>query len=795
MRQINKVAVLGAGVMGSAIAAHLANAGIETLLLDMPPKELTDDEKSKGLTLESPDVKNRLASTGLEKTLAAKPAAFYLKQYAGLVTPGNFADDMGKIRECDWVVEAIIENLDIKKKVFAELVAPNLGGNTVVSTNTSGLSVNAIAEALPEDVRKRFLVTHFFNPPRYMRLLEIVPCEQTDPQIVTDMARFMSRRLGKGVVFAKDTPNFIGNRIGVYSMYSCVRHMVDMGMTVEEVDAVAGQATAKPKSAAFRTADLVGIDTLAHVGQNTYDALTEDDERDIFKTPSVVKDLVDKNLLGNKTGMGFYKKEKADGESKIYYYDYNDGEYKPTVRPKFPSVQMTKQMDDPIQRLMTVINGKDKASEFAWKQMRDTLIYTAKRIPEIADDVVNIDNAMKWGYNWDAGPFEMLDAIGVARFVERAGADGVAVPEYLKKVERFYKLEDGKRLYYDVASSEYRPIPVEPWELDFEILKKTGGEVEKNANASILDIGDGVFLFEFHSKMNAVGTDMLSMTHKAVKRAETEGVGLVVGNRGQMFSAGANLMLLAVAIAEGEWDDISQVIKAFQRATMALKYAKVPVVAAPFNITVGGGCEFALHADAINAYAETYMGLVEMGVGLLPAGGGTKEMATRAILMARDNKTDVSPFIFKYFENIGLAKVSMSAAELFDLGYMRKGDSITLDHDRLIPDAKQKVLALSVNYRPGIPHEDLPAPGRGVAASLKNRLWNLRMGGFATEYEEVIGGHIAHVITGGDAQPGTPVSEQYLLDLERERFLKLCGNRKTLERIQHMLKKGKPLRN
>jgi 3-hydroxyacyl-CoA dehydrogenase len=629
-----------------------------------------------------------------------------------------------------------------------------------------------------------------------MRLLEIVPCRDTDPAIVSGLADFISRRLGKGIVYAKDTPNFIGNRIGVYAIYKGIEHMVAMGLSVEEVDSVAGPATARPKSAAFRTADLVGLDTLAHVGNNSYQLLPNDEEREVFKVPDFMTRMIEEGKLGNKSKAGFYRKEQIDGKREIFYYDYNSAAYKPAEKPKFASVQAVKQIDDPAQRIKMMVAGNDRGAEFAWKSLRDTLIYTVNRIPEIADDVVNVDNALKWGFNWEIGPFEMLDAIGVAAFVKRAEADCIAVPESLKQVESFYRYSaTGTREYYDLLAGSYQPIPVKDGQIKLEILKRSGNVVEKNGNCSLIDLGDGVFGFEFHSKMNAISGDILAMTHKAVKRAETEGVGLVIGNQGENFSVGANLMLMAVALAEGAYEDINMMVRAFQKATMAVKYARVPVVAAPFGMTLGGGCEFSMHADAINAYAETYMGLVEIGVGLLPAGGGTKEMCLRAVELARRHDTDVTPFLFKNFQQIGMAKVSMGAAELRDMGYLRAGDSISMDIDRLIADAKQKVLALAVNYRPQRPAENIPAPGRSIAASIKSQLWNMQMGGFVTKYEAEMGGVIADVISGGDVPAGTPISEDFLLQLEREAFMKLCGNKKTVERIQHMLKKGKPLRN
>jgi 3-hydroxyacyl-CoA dehydrogenase len=781
--------------MGATIGAHLANAGLEVELLDIVPRDLTKEEAAKGLSLESPPVRNRIAQAGLDGLLKMKPAPLYLKDYAGQIRVGNFDDDMARLKECDWVVEVVVEHMPIKKSLLAK-VLPHLAPGAILSTNTSGLSVNEMAEALPIEVRKNFLVTHFFNPPRYMRLLEIVPCTDTDPAVVSGMADFISRRLGKGIVYGKDTPNFIANRIGVYAIFKGLEHMVAMGMTVEEVDSVAGPATARPKSAAFRTADLVGLDTLVHVGNNSYDLLPEDEEREVFKVPDFMTRMIEQGLLGNKTRQGFYKKEKSGEQNQVFYYDYTSGEYLPAQKPKYPSVLAVKQIDDPGQRVKMMVEGSDKGAEFAWKSLRDTLIYTVNRIPEIADDVVNVDNAMKWGFNWEIGPFEMLDAIGVASFVKRAEKDGVAVPEALKQVASFYRFSaEGTREFYDLLSGAYRPVPVKKGEILLEILKRTGNVVEKNGNCSLVDLGDGVFGFEFHSKMNAITGDILAMTHKAVKRAEEEGVGLVLGNQGANFSVGANLMMLAVALAEGAYEDIDMTVRAFQRATMAIKFAQVPVVAAPFNMTLGGGCEYALHAAAINAHAETYMGLVEIGVGLLPAGGGSKEMCLRAVALARKYDTDVSSFIFKHFQQIGMAKVSMGAAELQEMGYMREGDSITMDMNRLIADAKQKVLALAVNYRPKQKAQNVPAPGRSVAASIRSQLWNMKMGGFVTEYEAEMGGVIAGIITGGDVPAGTPISEDYLLQLEREGFLSLCGNKKTAERVQHMLKTGKPLRN
>ncbi|WP_020674544.1 3-hydroxyacyl-CoA dehydrogenase/enoyl-CoA hydratase family protein [Geopsychrobacter electrodiphilus] len=795
MRQINKVAVLGAGVMGATIAAHLANAGLDVLMLDIVPNALAPQEEAAGLTLESPQVRNRIVANGREALKKLKPAPLFLPEYLQQIDIGNLSDDLARLKECDWVIEVVIERMDIKKTLLTSLI-PHLAEGAILTSNTSGLSINELAEVLPVEVQKNFLVTHFFNPPRYMRLLEIVPCTKTDPEVVRGLADFITRRLGKGVVYAKDTANFIANRIGVYAIFKGLEHMLEMGLTVEEVDSIAGPATARPKSAAFRTADLVGIDTLVHVANNSYEYLPNDEEREVFKIPAFMQQMVEKGLLGNKSRQGFYKIDKSGGKKQIFYYDYNTGEYKPAEKPKFASVTAVKMIDDPAKKVAMMIAAGDKGSEYAWRTLRDSLLYTLKRIPEIADDVVNVDNAMKWGFNWEIGPFEMFDAIGVKNFVKRCDSEQIVVPDVLRGIDSFYRFNaQGVKEYFDLGSNDYQAVERPAGVIDLQILRKAQGVVEKNAGSSLHDLGDGVFGLEFHSKMNAISGDILAMTQKAVKRAETEGVGLVVGNQGTNFSVGANLMLMAVALAEGAYDDINMMIKQFQKATMSLKLSKVPVVVAPFGMTLGGGCEYALHASAINASAETYMGLVEIGVGLLPAGGGTKEMCLRAVEQAAHTGIDVTPFIFKYFQQIGMAKVAMGAAELYGMGYMRQADSITMNPERLIADAKQKVLGMAPNFRPRRAAVNVPAPGRSIAASIKSQLWNMQAGGFVTAYEMEVGGLIADVICGGNVPAGTPISEDYLLQLEREGFLKLCGNKKTVERIQNMLKTGKPLRN
>jgi 3-hydroxyacyl-CoA dehydrogenase len=799
MRQINKVAVLGSGVMGATIAAHLANAGIEVLLLDIVPgDQVTAGGGTAAGSVGAADDhsgRSRLAVQAVEGLLAMKPSPFYLPSYASYIEVGNLEDDLAKIRECDWVVEVVLENLEVKKRLFADKVAPNLKQGAILSTNTSGLSVNALAQALPEAIRRNFLVTHFFNPPRYMRLMELVGCTETDPETIAFMAGFLGTRLGKGVVYAKDTPNFIANRIGTYAGAVTGRHMVEMGLSVEEVDAITGPALARPKTATFALWDLVGIDTVVRVLDNSFELLTDDEEREVFRVPESIRNMVAAGLTGKKAKAGFYKRETVDGQSVKFYYDYQTGGYQPGRSPKFASVLATKQIDDPGQRLKTLLEGTDQAAQFAWRSLRDTLIYTAKRIPDIADDIVNIDNAMKWGYNWELGPFEILDVIGVASFVARAEADGVSVPDYLKEVPCFYKSEAGKRYYYDLAGREFREIACPATSVSLTLLKGAGAQVEHNSAASVLDLGDGVFCLEFHSKMNTMGAETLAMIHKAIQRAERDGVALVIANEGPMFSAGANLMLLAMAIAEGAYDEIALLVRSFQKAMMAIKYSKIPVVAAPHNLVMGGGCETCLHADAINPHAETYMGLVEIGVGLLPAGGGTKEMALRAIALAEENNTDVTPFLVKNYQNIAMAKMSSSASELYGMGYLRQGDAITLDIGQRIHDAKQRARAMALNYRPGRPQTGVKAPGRSIAASIKTQLWNLEQGGFISAHDKYLASGIADVITGGDVPAGTLISEEYLLELEREAFLRFCGQKKSAERIQHMLKKGRALRN
>jgi 3-hydroxyacyl-CoA dehydrogenase len=653
-----------------------------------------------------------------------------------------------------------------------------------------------MAAALPAEVRPRFLVVHFFNPPRHMRLVEVVGCRKTSPAVLDGVTALLRKRLGKGVVRGKDTPNFVANRIGVYSMCNGFRHMAELGMTVEEVDAVAGPATARPRSALFRLADLVGLDTLFHIAKHTRELLPKDKDRDEFTVSPAMERMVAKGLKGNKAKAGFYKKEKLPGGERALVYDLFAEDYVAATQPTFASVEATRKVADPGERLAAVLAGTDKAAEFTWRNLRDTLLYAFKRIPEIAEDVVAVDDAMRWGFSWELGPFEMLDAIGVPAFVARARKDGVKVPPALARIDRFY-VEKGGRRRFRVLSKKggFAPVPRPPDRIDLREVRRRGGLVEGTEKASILDLGDGVLCLELHSKMNAIDGDVLAMVERAVARAASDGVGLVVANQGPLFSAGANLASIAAAIRDRKWSDIDALIRAFHRALMRVKCAPVPVVSAPHGAALGGGAEICLHSAGLAPHAELSMGLVEVGVGLIPAGGGTKEMALRAIRAAEEFEADVTPFVTKHFRLISMAKTSGSAAELREMGMLRQGDAVTLDLDALVFNAKQRTLGMVPGYRPLTPMRELKAPGRSVAASLISTLWNLRVGGFISEYDERLGRAVAGVLTGGDVPSGTPVSEEWFLALEREAFLSLCGEPMTLARIEHMLKTGKPLRN
>jgi 3-hydroxyacyl-CoA dehydrogenase len=786
MRAIERVAVLGAGVMGGGIAAHLANAGFRVLLLDVVPGDAPAGDAG---------ARNRLAAAGLEA--ARKNKAFHLPAYADAVEIGNLEDDAGRLRACDWIVEAVVEDLAAKVRLYREVVAPNLADHAILSSNTSGLSVEALAAALPPAARRRFLVVHFFNPPRLMRLVELVAGRRTDRALAAGVEALLRRRLGKGVVRGKDTPNFVANRIGVYAMANGFRHAAELGMTVEQVDAVAGPPMARPRSALFRLADLVGLDTLFGIVRTTREALRRDPDRGEFEVAPEMARMVAAGLKGNKARAGFYKKERAsDGSERPLVYDLAAEQYVPATSPRFASVDAAAGVKDPARRLATLLAGTDVAAEFAWRSLRDTLLYAFKRVPEIAEDVVAVDDAMRWGFGWELGPFEALDAIGPRRFAARARRDGVKVPPALARIDRFYAEKGGRRRFRQLGRRKgWRDVPVPPGRIDLAEVRRRGGLVEGTEKASILDLGDGVLALEFHAKMNAIDGDVLALVERAVDRAAAEGVGLVVANHGRVFSAGADLAAIASAIQRRAFGEIEALIRMFHVALMRVKCAPVPVVAAPHAMALGGGAEICLHAAGLVPHAELSMGLVEAGVGLLPAGGGTKELALRAVAVADRYEVDPAPFVTRAFRLISTARASGSAAELREMGMLREGDGITFDPDALVHDAKLRVLGMAPGYRPVAPATGIRAPGRGVAAALHSSLWNLREGGRISEYDERIGRTIANVLTGGDLAGGTPVDEGWFLELEREAFLSLCGETRTLARIVHMLDTGRPLRN
>ena len=799
---IERAAVLGAGTMGATIAAHLANAGIPTLLLDIAPRELTADEEAKALALDSPQVKNRIARTGFENLKKTRPAAYMLSGNARLITVGNFTDDMTKLKNCDLVIEAVVENLDIKHKVFTEVEKHRKPGS-IIASNTSGIPIKSIAEAFGDDFKKHFLGIHFFNPPRYMKLVEIIPTEWTSPEISCQIAGLLDRRLGKGVVPAKDRPNFIANRIGTFGMMATVHEMLAMGFTPTEVDQMTGKAIGHASSATFRTSDLVGLDVLVHVNKNLYPAVPDDENRDVFRVPDVIDTMLEKKLLGDKTKGGFFKKTKnSEGKTEILELDLKTFEYKPQEKTKFPPLDAAKQVEDLPKRVKTLVWGDDRVGEFFWKTSSRLFRYAANRIPEIADTIVEIDNAIKWGFGWEIGVFETWDAVGVSESVERMRREGQPVPENVQKMldsgaETFYRDEDGKRSYYDLIAGEYRPMPERPGVIVLKSLKDRTGVIKSNPGASLIDLGDGVACLEFHSKMNSIGGDTVQMMNFALDEVERNFEGLVVGNQGGNFSAGANIMLLLLAAQEEEWDDISMMVRALQNAVMRLRYSPKPVVTAPYGLTLGGGCEITIHGDSVRAAAETYIGLVEVGVGVIPAGGGTKEMTMRAMDAAKAvPDADPLAFLKKTFEMIGMGKVATSAQEARAWGFLRDEDSISMNGDRLIADAKQGVLSLAASgYVPPVERSDILVLGEACESAMKLALHMMKQGGFISDHDQLIGRKLAHVMSGGSLNHPTEVSERYLLDLEREAFVSLCGERKTQERIAAMLKTGKPLRN
>ena len=791
--------------MGARIAAHVANAGIPCFLLDIVPSELSPDEKRKGLTLESPAVRNRIVLSGLEAAKKSRPAAFFTPETARLVTPGNLEDNLAWCGQADWIIEAVAENLEIKRKLFERVESVRKPG-TIVTSNTSGLPIHLIAEGRSEDFQEHWAGTHFFNPPRYMKLVELIPGPKTLPGVLATLDEMCDLRLGKGVVIAKDTPNFIANRIGTYAMLNVLKQMQALDMTIEEVDACTGPAIGQPKSATFRTADIVGLDVLVHVVRNIYDNIPNDESREMWRVPAFVEEMMKRGWLGDKTGSGFYKRVKKGGDSEILTLDWQKMEYRPRQKAKFGSIEGGKQIEETRERIRSLVgpamDGKgDKANRFLWSCLSENCLYAARRVSEIANSVVDVDRAMRWGFAWELGPFEVWDAIGVARMAEALGREGKQIPPVVNDVlaspkKSFYETEKGSTRYFDIGAKAMKPVPEPAGIIILKSLKDRSGVVQTNSGASLIDLGDGVVCCEFHSKMNSIGGDIGAMIHAGVKRLGSDFDAMVIANQAPNFSVGANLMLLLVTAQEGEWDDIHMAVRQFQGVNMAIKYAPGPVVAAPQGMALGGGCEISLSSARIHAAAEAYIGLVETGVGLIPGGGGTKEMLIRANEHAGGGEDlDLFHALKPIFETIAMAKVSTSGEEARSLGFLRRSDLIAMNRDRQVADAKATALALvREGYHPPAPAE-IRVLGEEFLAGAKLAIHMLVRGEFASEHDAVVARKLAYILAGGSITAPQTVSEQYILDLEREAFVSLCGERKTQERIAHTLKTGKPLRN
>jgi 3-hydroxyacyl-CoA dehydrogenase len=783
--RLRRVTVIGAGVMGSGIAAHLANAGAAVHLLDVAP----DDAHAAGR-----DARNRMAAAGKERALRASPPAFYAPDLAGLVSVGNVEDDLTCVQESDWVIEAVVENLAAKQAVL-EKVERFVRPTTIVSTNTSGLSVTAMAAERSPAFRRRFLGTHFFNPPRYMKLVEIIPGQDTLPEVTDGLAEVITRDLGKGIVFAKDTPNFIANRIGAFTSSLAVKLAVETGYTVEEVDELTGRLIGRPRTGTFRLADLVGLDTAYSVRKNVYDSLVHDPDREVFAAAALLRQIVERGRLGEKTGAGFYTRQ----EERTLVLDLATLEYRPEQTPAFASVAEVRAIPELGERVRTLLRGRDRAATFVWVLVSRTLLYAARVLPEISDDIVNVDRAMRWGFNWELGPFELWDALGPAHVASRLADEGVPLPPAVRRVVdsggTFYRRADGAPHFFDVQAGAYRPVPALPGVLSAD-LARGGRVVEHNADASLLDLGDGVAGVEFHSALNVIGADTVRMLSLALDRLDTEFDALVIGTRARDFSVGANLAWLLLEAEGGRWEEMDLAVREFQRVIRRIRRSPKPVVGAPAGRTLAGGAEICLACPRLQAAAETYVGLVETAVGLVPAGGGTTEMVRRAqARIPAEVTADLYPFIRWTWETISRARVSQSALEARQWGYLREHDGITMNTDCALQDAKDVARAMArAGYRSPLPAR-IRVVGQRGRAGLESVLYILKTGGHITAYDEVVGRKLAYVMAGGDVPEGTWVTEEYLLDLEREAFLSLLGEARTQERMRHMLQTGKPLRN
>lgn len=798
-RKINKVAVLGSGVMGSQIACHFANIGCEVLLLDIAPKELNAAEEAKKLTLDHSAVKNRIVNDALKFAIKMKPAPLYHQSFASRIATGNFDDDMAKIKDCDWIIEVVVENLDIKKIVFENVEKYRTPG-TLITSNTSGIPIALMSDGRSDDFKKHFCGTHFFNPPRYLKLLEIISGPETDPDIIDFLMGYGDKFLGKTTVLCKDTPAFIANRVGIYSIMSALKVIDEMGLSVDEVDKLTGPVIGRPKSATFRTMDVVGNDTLIKVANNLYEGLVNDEQREVFQLNDVLKTIEKNGWLGQKSGQGFYKKVKGDsGKSEILSLNLKTLEYEPKQKVKFSTLEQTKAIDNLKDRFKVLIAGKDNAGEFYRKTFFQIFQYVSNRIPDITDELYKIDDAMRAGFGWELGPFETWDAIGLESALEMMKSEGIEPASWIADVangphKSFYIIEDGVRKFYDIPSKSYLAIPGLE---EFVILDNLRGDktVWSNTGASLIDIGDGILNLEFQSKMNTLGSDVIQAINKSISIAEESYRGLVIANNGTNFSVGANLALLLMNAIEQEYEEIDMMIATFQNTMMRARYSTVPVIVAPHGMALGGGCELTLHGDRVQAASELYTGLVEFGVGLIPAGGGTKELTLRAAKALEKGDIEVNNYL-NAFLNIGMAKVSTSAYEAFDLGILRDGDGVSVNKERQIGDAKTLALELAdAGYTQPIMKKDIRVMGNQILGMFYAGANTMHAGNYISEHDVLISKKLAWVMAGGNLSSPTMVSEKYLLDLEREAFLSLCGEKKTLERIQHMLNTGKPLRN
>lgn len=799
-RTIKKVAVVGSGIMGSGIACHFANIGVEVLLLDIVPRELNDKEKAKGLTLENKVVRNRLVNDSLTAALKSKPSPIYHQKFASRITTGNLEDDIAKVADVDWIIEVVVERLDIKKIVFENLEKHRTPG-TIITSNTSGIPIKFMNEGRSEDFQKHFCGTHFFNPARYLKLFEIIPGPNTSQEVLDFLNGYGEKFLGKTSVVAKDTPAFIGNRIGIFSIMSLFHMVKEMGLTIEEVDKLSGPVIGRPKSATFRTVDVVGLDTLVHVANGIAENCTDDERLELFKLPEFINTMMENKWLGSKTGQGFYKKSvSAEGKKEILSLDLDTLEYRTKKRASFATLEMTKTIDKVVDRFKVLVSGKDKAGEFYRKTLSALFAYVSNRIPEITDDLYKIDDAMKAGFGWEHGPFQIWDAVGVEKGIEIMKAEGLEPAAWVNDMiasgsTSFYTVKEGATYFYDIPKKEQTKVPGQDAFIILDNIRKSS-EVFKNSGVVVEDLGDGILNVEFQSKMNTIGGDVLAGLNKAIDIAEKDFQGLVVGNQAANFSVGANIGMIFMMAVEQEYDELNMAIKYFQDSMMRMRYSSIPTITAPHGMALGGGCEISLHADKVVAAAETYMGLVEFGVGVIPGGGGSKEMALRASDLFKKDDVELN-ILQEHFLTIGMAKVSTSAYEAFDTNLLQKGkDIVVVNKDRQIATAKAHAkLMAEQGYTQPPRRKDVKVLGKQALGMFLVGTDSMEASKYISEHDQKIANKLGYVMAGGDLSEPTLVSEQYLLDLEREAFLSLCTERKTLERIEHMLKKGKPLRN